>query len=107
MNRELALEGRDVRLCYMCPAPTDTEAERPSAELWQSMGTPPGSPERAADFVIASLLQRKGVAVMGRKTRLLAWVNSLWPGGADLLGLRRVGRLLRDAFSSSAPPGPD
>ena len=107
MNRELALEGRDVRLCYMCPAPTDTESERPCRELWQSMGKPPVSPGRAADFVIASMLQRKGVAVMGRKTRLLAWVNSLWPGGADLVGLRRAGRLLRDAFSSSGPTGPD
>ena len=106
MNRELALEGRDVRLCYMCPAPTDTDAERHYAELWQSMGTPLVSPGRAADFVIASLLQRKGVAVMGRKTRLLAFVNSLWPRAADLLGLRRVGRLLRDAFSSSTPPDP-
>lgn len=107
MNRELPLEGRDVRLCYACPAPADTEAERPYGELWRSMGSPPVTPERAADFVLASLLQRKRVAVMGRANRLLAWVNALSPYVADLLRMRRIGRQLRDAFSSKAPGPPD
>ena len=102
MNRELALEGRDVRMCYACPAPADTEPERPYGELWRSMGSPPVPPERVADFVLAALLQRKRVAVMGRSNRLIAWINGLSPRAADLLRIRRVGRLLRDAFSSKA-----
>ena len=106
MNRELPLEGRDIRLCYVCPAPADTEAERPYGELWSSMGSPPAPPGRAADFVLAALLQRKRVAVMGRSSRWLARVNKLSPDVADLLRLRRVGRLLRDAFSSNAPDPP-
>ncbi len=106
MNRELPLEGRDVRLSYICPAPADTEAERPYGELWTKMGSPPVPPERVADFVIATLLQRRGVVVMGRRNWLITWVDRLSPWVADRLGLRRAGRLLRDAFSGTArPPG--
>ena len=106
MNRELPLEGRDVRLCYVCPAPADTEAERPYGQLWSSLSSPPVPPGRAADFVLAALLQRRRVAVMGRASRWIARVNKLSPDVADLLRLRRVGRLLRDAFSSKAPDPP-
>ncbi len=106
MNRELPLEGRDVRLCYACPAPADTQAERPYGELWTSIGSPLVPPERVADFVLAALLQRKRVAVMGRSNRLIACVNRLSPRAADVLRLRRAGRLLRDAFSSKAPDPP-
>ena len=101
MNRELPLEGRDVRLCYLCPGPADTEGERPYGELWRSMGSPPVPPERAADFVLAALVRRRRVAVMGRSNRLMAWINKVSPGAADVLGIRRAGRRLRDAFSSA------
>jgi len=106
MNRELPLEKRDIRLCYVCPAPADTEAERPYGELLRSMGSPSVPPGRAADFVLASLLQRKRVAVMGRANRWLARVNKLSPDVADLLRIRRVGRLLRHAFWSKTPGPP-
>lgn len=106
MNRELPLEGRDVRLSYICPAPADAEAERAYAELWTKLRSPPAPPERVADFVIATLLQRRGVAVMGRRNWLIAWVDKLSPYVADRLWLRRAGRLLRDTFSSGAQMPP-
>jgi len=106
LSRDLPLEGRDVRMCCASPAPADTKAERPHGELWSSMGSPLVPPERVADFVLAALLQRKRVAVMGRSNRLIACVNRLSPRAADVLRLRRAGRLLRDAFSSKAPDPP-
>lgn len=102
MNRELTLEGRDVRLCFICPAPADTEAERPYGELWRQLGSPPVAPERVANFVLGALLGRRPVAIMGRSSQLIAKVNALSPELADLLGLARAGELLQGAFSRGA-----
>ena len=100
LNRELALEGRDVRLCYVCPAPADTEAERPYAQLWSKMGSAPVAPAKVADYTLASLLARRPMNVMGYSTRMLARVNKVSPGFADLVGVRYMGELLKEAFGS-------
>lgn len=102
MNRELTLEERDLRLCFICPAPADTEAERPYTELWRQLGAPLVAPERVANFVLGALLGRRPVAIMGWSNQLIAKVNALSPELADLLGLARVGGLLRGAFSRGA-----
>ncbi|MFO0610866.1 MAG: SDR family NAD(P)-dependent oxidoreductase [Polyangiales bacterium] len=99
VNQELAVEGRAERLCYVGPAPADTEAERPFAPLWRKMGTAMAPPARVADFVLAALLARRTVAVMGRSTRLLARLRALAPAAVDGLVARRVGPALREAFA--------
>lgn len=104
MNRELALEGRDLRVCYACPAPADTEAERPYADLWRRMGTPVVSPEKVADFVLAVALQRRAVAVMGSQNAFITRVNAVSPWLADVFGLKAAGLLLREAFGASERP---
>ena len=98
MNRELALEGRSQRLTFVCPAPADTAAERPYAELWRQLGVTPVSPSVVADFVLRALIERRTRAVMGLSTRLLAQANVLSPRLADLLIVCRFGPLLRARF---------
>lgn len=98
MNRELSLEGRKQRLTFVCPAPADTAAERPYAELWQQLGVTPVSPSVVADFVLRALIERRTRAVMGLSTRLLAQANVLSPRLADLLIVCRFGPLLRARF---------
>jgi NADP-dependent 3-hydroxy acid dehydrogenase YdfG len=98
MNRELSLEGRTQRLTFVCPAPADTAAERPYAELWRQLGVTPVAPAVVADFVLQALLQRRTRAVMGFSTRLLAQANVLSPRLADLLIVCRFGPLLRARF---------
>lgn len=98
MNRELRLEGRDVRICYACPAPADTVAERPYAALWRSMGTPVVAPDKVADFVLAATLMRKASAVMGWQNSFISFINGISPYLADVLGLTSAGLKLRNAF---------
>ncbi|PTL79241.1 SDR family NAD(P)-dependent oxidoreductase [Vitiosangium sp. GDMCC 1.1324] len=102
LNRELALEGRDIVVSYLCPEPADTEAERPFTRLWQELGTKVVAPSAVADFVLQSALARRKVAIMGRATALLSMINALSPALADLLALRRIGRALREAFGRKA-----
>lgn len=99
VNQELAVEGRAERLCYVGPAPADTEAERRFTALWKKMGTTMVPPAQVADFVLAALLARRTVAVMGRATRLLVGLRALAPATVDRLIARRVGPLLREAFA--------
>jgi NADP-dependent 3-hydroxy acid dehydrogenase YdfG len=100
MNREFALEGRDLRVCYACPAPADTAAERPFADLWRKMGTPVVSPERVADFVLTTTLQRKPIAVMGWQNTFITCINTVSPWLANVFGLDSASRHLRDAFGT-------
>lgn len=101
MNREFALEGRDLRVCFACPAPADTEAERPYAGLWRRMGRPPVPAGKVADFVLVVILRRSPRAIMGWKNALISRVNAFSPWLADLVGLGATGRLLRGAFGSA------
>lgn len=98
MNRELELEDKAQRLTFVCPAPADTDAERPYAALWASMGSRPVARSVVADFTLRALLQKRNVAVMGLSTRLLAQVNALSPSLANLLIVCRFGPLLRARF---------
>lgn len=97
-NREFALEGLDVTVAYLCPAPADTLAERPFAGLWTDMGTPPVAPAAVADFVLRAVLARKQAAVMGCSTWWITKANGLSASIADRLALRRVGRSLQRVF---------
>lgn len=99
VNRELAVEQRDERLCYVCPAPADTESERPFAALWKRMGSAVIAPELVANFVLQSLLAKRTLAVMGASTRLLVCVQSIVPPLVQWLVVRRWGPLLKREFS--------
>ena len=98
INRELDLGANPARLVFVSPAPADTAAERPYAELWTAMGSRPVPPSAVADFVLQALLMGRTVQTMGFSTRLLASVNALFPGLADVLVLRKLGRLLKAHF---------
>lgn len=102
MNRELALEGMDITVSYLCPEPADTLAERPYGALWTRMGSPPVAAERVADFVLQSLLSHRKTAVMGYKTWFAAKLNAVSSTAANVAGLNAAGVLLREAFGS--PP---
>jgi short-subunit dehydrogenase len=98
LNRELRLEKSTVRLAYLCPAPADTDAERPFAPLWKQLGTPVVSPHAVADFVLDALLRRKERAMMGWSTQLISWINAISPRSADRIALSRIGVMLNAAF---------
>lgn len=102
LTRELKLEGRDILVSYLSPEPAETDAERPYLDLWRSMGTSVAAPSRVARFIADSLEARPGLRVMGRATRLIAMINALSPGVADLVALNRMGRQLRVAFGRPA-----
>ncbi|MEY2929521.1 MAG: hypothetical protein RL033_270 [Pseudomonadota bacterium] len=98
INQELALEGYDVRVCYVSPAPTDTETERPFAALWASLGSPLVPPTRVADVVLRALLARQGRAIMGVGTRALCALNALCPALGGWLVRRSLGAKLNAHF---------
>ncbi len=100
VNLELAVEGRDERLCYVCPLPADTAAERPFKDLWSSMGTTMVSPQAVADFVLGALLSKKTVAVMGFTTRALVRLRAIAPSLVTLFVVRSLGPKLRRAFGA-------
>ncbi|MGC4122161.1 MAG: SDR family NAD(P)-dependent oxidoreductase [Myxococcales bacterium] len=105
LNRELAIEGVDVRLAYVCPAPADTAAERPFADLWARMGTKLVPPERVADVVLQALLARRPRTVMGWGTRLLSWLEGAWPALGALIVRCAFGPALKARFGT-APDRP-
>jgi NAD(P)-dependent dehydrogenase (short-subunit alcohol dehydrogenase family) len=100
VNREFRLENFDIRVSYICPAPADTEAERPFVPLWRRIGTPPVAPAKVADFVLSSALAGKHLAIMGCSSWFISKVNGLWSGAADFMGLHGVGINLREVFGS-------
>lgn len=102
VNQELAIEGRTERLRYVSPAPARTDAERPFEALWHAMGTPMITPERVADFVLATLLSRNTVAIMGASTRALTRLRAIAPALVDTIVRRRAGALLARAFGDRA-----
>jgi NADP-dependent 3-hydroxy acid dehydrogenase YdfG len=101
VNHELAVESRDARLCYVCPAPADTASERPFAALWATMGTKLVAPSSVADFVLAALLSKKTVAVQGASARLAAYAQRVAPDATAWLVRRRFGPLLRARFGDA------
>jgi short-subunit dehydrogenase len=105
VNRELALEGRDARVCFVCPAPADTDAERPYAALWASMGTTLVAPAKVADVVLAALVARRTHAIMGFGTRALSTLDALWPSLASVVVERAFGPALRRRFGTPTVDG--
>ena len=101
-NQELALEGYDARVCYVCPAPAATERERPFAALRASMGTPLVPPTRVADVVLRALLARQSRAIMGAGTRLLCALNALSPELGGWLIRRSAGAKLSAHFGEQS-----
>lgn len=94
------IEGSGVTLTYFCPAPADTDAERPYHALWRSMGTRIVSPTAVAKALVRAVERREQVHVMGAGTRLLAAINAIAPHTADALILRRYARLLAQRFGA-------
>jgi len=104
VNREWATLGHDRRVSWVCPAPADTAAERPYGELWRAMGAPLVPPAQVADVVLGALLSRRATTIMGRSTRLLAWLNRQSPALANLVAVRGMSEKLRGAFGTMPPP---
>lgn len=101
LNRELRLEGKQVRLMYFSPSPADTEAERPFHALWRQMGTRIVSPEQVAAELRRAIFQKKERHIMGGAlVRLFAQLNAAFPKLADALLMNGYGRQLRNYFSS-------
>ncbi len=103
VNREY--DGSGVTLTYFCPAPADTEAERPYHALWRAMGTSIVPPEQVAHALVKAVADHKRVVVMGATTRLFAWINSLSSELADRLLMRRYRDLIRDYLVQIASHG--
>lgn len=95
-QREVEAEG--VTLSYFCPAPADTDAERPYHPIWREMGTPILPPQVVAESVYRAVIRRQRVHIMGIGTRILAALNAVWPCAADTLILRRYSQILARYF---------
>jgi len=96
INRELALEQRDVIVSYFSPNPTDTEAERPYHPIWREMGVKIEPIDRVVAELLASIQRRERLHMMGGfTTRLFAKLNAAWPQLADRVVMKRYGRILR------------
>lgn len=93
INREY--EGSGVTVSFFCPAPADTDAERPYHAIWREMGMTIATPEQVAQAVVKAIKQRQTVAIMGISTRLFAWLNSLSSRLADILLMRRYRDILK------------
>lgn len=102
VNRELAVEDRSQRLCYVCPAPADTEAERAYLPLWRELGTRIASPPEVANFVLQAVLAKRPVAVMGAGTRALARLQGALPWLGHAIVVRFLGKALRSRFSRAS-----
>lgn len=106
VNRELELESRSTRVAFFSPSPADTEAERPFHPLWRAMGTPIVLPQRVAAAVVDAVARRRRFTVMGGPlTRVFAALNTVAPGIADALLMRRYGALLRRHFGVAEADG--
>jgi NADP-dependent 3-hydroxy acid dehydrogenase YdfG len=101
VNREH--EGSGVTVTFFCPAPSDTEAERPYHPIWREMGMVIATPEQVAQAVILAVNRRQRVSIMGVSTRLFAWLNSLSSSLADALLMRRYRVILKRFLTHYTP----
>jgi NADP-dependent 3-hydroxy acid dehydrogenase YdfG len=93
VNREI--DGSGVTVTFFCPAPADTEAERPFHAIWREMGTSIVTPQAVAAAVFDAVRQRKRIAIMGWTVRAFAALNAVSPATADCLLLRRYKSILQ------------
>lgn len=106
VNREL--NSRTVVVSYFSPAPADTPAERPFHPIWRAMGLRIETPERVAHALLASMLKRRRLAMMGGvATRVFAALNAVAPRAADALLLNRYRRVLRSFLAPTAAATPE
>lgn len=97
VNREMALEGSKARVCFFCPSPADTEAERPFHPLWKKMGIKILSADNVAEALISTIGRGRQVSIMGGPiTIFFARLNSIMPKLADSLAMKNYGRMLKD-----------
>jgi NAD(P)-dependent dehydrogenase (short-subunit alcohol dehydrogenase family) len=100
-NRELELEGLGPRLCYVCPAPVDSDAQRPYVASWSKLGTRSVPAAKVADFVLGVLLARRTTAIMGWTAWLLAWLQGTFPWLGHVIVVRAMGQAVRARGDSS------
>jgi len=97
INREMELEGKQIRVTYFCPSPTETEAERPFHRLWEKMGIKIVPVENVADELIKTYEKKRNIGIMGgRITVFFAKVNSVMPRLADAITMKKYGKMLKE-----------
>ncbi|MGG0821420.1 SDR family NAD(P)-dependent oxidoreductase [Paenibacillus turicensis] len=102
VNRELEIEGKDIRVTYFCPSPADTAAERPFHNLWRKMGIKIAPVENVAQELIKTYEKKTTIGIMGGiATRVFAKVNSVMPRLADFIVMKKYGKMLKEYLYSS------
>lgn len=102
INRELEIEGKDIRVTYFCPSPADTAAERPFHNLWRKMGIKIVPVENVAEELIRTYEKKTTIGIMGGiATRVFAKVNSVMPKLADFIVMKKYGKMLKEYLYSS------
>jgi short-subunit dehydrogenase len=102
VNRELEIEGKDIRVTYFCPSPADTAAERPFHNLWRKMGIKIVPVENVAQELIKTYEKKTTIGIMGGvATRVFAKVNSVMPKFADFIVMKKYGKMLKEYLYSS------
>lgn len=105
INREMEIEGKQVRVTYFCPSPTETEAERPFHKLWKKMGIKIVPVENVADELIRTYEKKRNIGIMGgRITIFFAKVNSVMPKLADAITMKNYGIMLKEYLYGNLDP---
>jgi NAD(P)-dependent dehydrogenase (short-subunit alcohol dehydrogenase family) len=103
-NRELELEDREPRLCYVCPAPAESSAPQLYAASFRNLGARPAPAEEVANFVLGSLLGRRTTAIMGFRAWLMSWLQGAVPWAGHALVVRAMGKALGTRPPSESEP---
>lgn len=99
VNRELELEGSQARVAFFSPSPADTDAERPFHPLWRKMGVSIMPVEKVAEDLLRTIEKNKTVRIMGGiSTILFAKLNSISPKVADVIMMKKYGKMLQQFF---------
>jgi short-subunit dehydrogenase len=102
VNRELEMEGRNIRVTYFSPSPTETEAERPFHNLWRKMGIRIVPVERVAEELIRTYEKKANLRIMGGGiTRIFVKLNSAMPKLADSIVMRKYGNMIKEYLYGS------
>ena len=93
-NRELA--GTDVVLSFFGPVPSNTESESPYFDMWRKLGVDLCEPDVVARAILTTIRKRRKAYIMGGlMLKMLTLVNNVSPSAADMIGLRRFGKLIK------------
>ena len=94
VNREI--ECKKVKILYFCPAPADTDAEKPYHSLWKKMGVKIIGPKKVADEVLNAVKKRKQVSFMGLDTALGVKINLMNKKLADILFMNNYSKQIKE-----------